>query len=170
MPSLFSAIFSGIRPARIDANANPRKVSVVDQQGLRRAPTGQEQAVQVEITDAVADASAKGLRALPPGQGQGAQGHGDPSSYAAMGRRSRTHRAADHWQREFGAALDDTPPAAPGPAAEPQPEAPSPAAAAAPNDAATEGWMGHGWSTVMAMALRAYARIFDPDPTFSAVL
>lgn len=169
MPSLFSAILSGIRPPRIEAQANPRKISVVDQQG-RRLATGQEQAVRVEISDAARDAASRGLPTRPPAQGQGTSGHGDPTAYAAMGRRERSQRAADHWQREFGAAIGQSATAPDQTRAEPQTEVPSPAADPATDESAAGSWVGPSWRSIVAMAVRAYTRVFDPDPTFSAVL
>jgi hypothetical protein len=168
--SLFSTFFSALRPTQIDPRAHSRKVSVVDQQGLRRTLTGQEQAVRVDISADVADASAKGLHALPPGRGSGAEGHGDPSSYATMGRQAHTRQTAEQWQRAFGQAVGtpDTPTAE---AARPDEPPAAPASSGAEFDEATDdAFVGHSWRAVVAMAMRAYNRIFDPDPTFSAVL
>lgn len=169
MPSLFSSIFSALRPAQIDARANPRKVSVVDQQGLRRTISGQEQAVRVDISADVAEAAAHGLRALPPGRSAGTGGHGDPSSYATLGQHAQTRQTAAHWQRAFGRAV--------GTAETPQPAAPAdepPVHEGLPGpglyEPAGDSFVGHSWRAVVAMALAAYNRIFDPDPTFSAVL
>ena len=170
MASLFNTLFSALRPTQIDARANPRKLSVVDQQGLRRTVSGQEQAVQVDLSADVAEASAQGLLALPPGRGSGADGHGDPSSYATMGREAHTRQTAEQWQRAFGQAVG-TPEEPTATAAQPEEPLAAPAPPGAGLDESTDdSFVGHGWRTVMAMALRAYNRIFDPDPTFSAVL
>jgi len=170
VPSLFSAIFSRIRPAHIDARAPQRKVSVVDQQGLRRTLSGQEQAVQVEFSSRVADGALHPQRALPPGSGTETNAQGQSTSYSAAGKRAAAHRARAHWQREFGAAVGaQTEPAS---ASEPTlaPTTPMAESMDAMDEPYGETWAGHSWRTVVAMALRAYTRIFDPDPTFTAIL
>ncbi len=170
MASLFSTLFSALRPTRIDPRTPSRKVSVVDQQGLRRTLSGQEQAVKVDISADVAEASSRGLRALPPGRGSGAEGHGDPSSYASMGRQAHTRQTAEQWQRAFGRAVGESgKPTAEAARTEEPPAIPAPGDAGL-GEASDDAFVGHSWRAVVAMAMRAYNRSFDPDPTFSAVL